>query len=166
MKKVDWSRWASIAEILSAIAIVVTLIYLAAQTQHLADQTEQNNRILRAQAADNVLTNRLAVRDLVISDSEFAAFYVKVRNEEPLSETEKFQVRMLVQKYLLNWQLGYRLFTDGSLALGEFSESGIRGTFCGRASLPHFGDEWSSFRESLWPEFVLWMEQNVVSQCD
>ena len=44
--KIDWTKWSAIAEILSAIAIVVTLLYLADQAQELRSQTEQNNRLL------------------------------------------------------------------------------------------------------------------------
>ena len=32
MKKIDWTKWSAIAEILGAIAIVLTLIYLSVQT--------------------------------------------------------------------------------------------------------------------------------------
>ena len=33
MKSLDWTKWSAIAEIFSSVAILVTLIYLAIQTQ-------------------------------------------------------------------------------------------------------------------------------------
>ena len=39
--KSDWSKWSAIAEILSSVAIVATLFYLAVQTRQVSVQTEQ-----------------------------------------------------------------------------------------------------------------------------
>jgi len=47
VSKIDWTKWSAIAEVFSALAIVVTLVYLSVQTRYLAQQTEQNNRFLQ-----------------------------------------------------------------------------------------------------------------------
>ena len=47
--KIDWTKWSAIAEILSAIAIVATLLYLAVQTQ-------QTNRGLLANSRAITMT--------------------------------------------------------------------------------------------------------------
>lgn len=164
MNKIDWTKWSAIAEIGGAIAIVVTLLYLATQTQYLADQTEQNNRILRASAANDARSNRQSLRELVITDSEFAEFYERYLDREPLSDVDESRFRAIFQWNFLNWQHDYRLFLDGSLAPGEFSESGIRATICSRR--PGMREEWSSFKAFLWPEFVHWMDQNILTQCE
>ena len=48
MNRVDWTKWSAIAEILSAIAIVVTLGYLAIQTQ-------QNTAAIQASVRQSML---------------------------------------------------------------------------------------------------------------
>ena len=48
MKKIDWSKWSAVAEILSAVAILITLAYLAVQTRYSALQVEQNTAALLA----------------------------------------------------------------------------------------------------------------------
>jgi hypothetical protein len=48
MKATDWTKWSSIAEILSAVAILITLLYLSIQTRYLAIQTQQTNSALIA----------------------------------------------------------------------------------------------------------------------
>lgn len=48
MKNVDWNKLAAIAEIFSAVAILITLIYLAVQTRYSAVQTQQNTAALLA----------------------------------------------------------------------------------------------------------------------
>jgi len=48
MSKIDWTKWSAIAEILSALAIVVTLGYLAIQTQ-------QNTSAVQASVRQSML---------------------------------------------------------------------------------------------------------------
>lgn len=48
MSKIDWTKWSAIAEILSALAIVVTLGYLAIQTQ-------QNTAAVQASVRQSML---------------------------------------------------------------------------------------------------------------
>ena len=44
MKEIDWNKWSSIAEIVSSIAILVTLVYLAIQTQQNTDAINAQSR--------------------------------------------------------------------------------------------------------------------------
>jgi hypothetical protein len=48
MRTVDWTKWSAIAEIISAAAILITLLYLSVQTRQLALQTAQNTRAVLA----------------------------------------------------------------------------------------------------------------------
>ena len=72
MKNVDWGKWAAIAEILSAVAIVVTLLYLADQTRQLRAQTEQNTEALQANARQASLDQEL---ELIYKAIEYPVVY-------------------------------------------------------------------------------------------
>jgi hypothetical protein len=61
MKKIDWTKWSAVAEILSAIAIVSTLAYLALQTEQSNVQIRQNNDLL-SQTIDIAEMDRRHVR--------------------------------------------------------------------------------------------------------
>jgi hypothetical protein len=61
MKDTSWAKLASIAEILSAIVIVVTLLYLADQTRQLRVQTAQNTQALQATARQATLDSELGI---------------------------------------------------------------------------------------------------------
>jgi hypothetical protein len=64
MNKVDWTKWSAIAEILSAIAILFTLGYLAIQTRYLSIQTGQNtDAILAGQRQEAVQMELSYLRD-------------------------------------------------------------------------------------------------------
>ena len=44
MKNIDWVKWSSISEVISSIAILITLIYLAVQTQQNTESTNSQTR--------------------------------------------------------------------------------------------------------------------------
>lgn len=54
MKKIEWTKLSAIAEILSSIAILTTLVYLAIQT-------EQNTQATRASSSQSVVENETNV---------------------------------------------------------------------------------------------------------
>ena len=57
MKKIDWPKWSAIAEIASSIAIVVTLIYLAIQSQQTNSMLVGNSRQAALQADLQLVSN-------------------------------------------------------------------------------------------------------------
>jgi hypothetical protein len=63
MDKIDWNRWSAIAEILGAVAIVATLLYLSVQTQ-------QNTQAIEASAARDVARDEIAAIEWLISNPE------------------------------------------------------------------------------------------------
>jgi hypothetical protein len=57
MNRIDWPKWSAIAEIAAAIAVVITLVYLAIQTRYVAVQTEQNTAAVRASVRQAMFAN-------------------------------------------------------------------------------------------------------------
>ena len=153
MSKVDWTKWSAVAEILSAVAVVATLLYLALQTQHLAEQTEQNNVLMQAQAGYNMLQNRVGYRADIVRDQDVAEFWYRIRqarSPSDVSDLDIFRWRAERERQMLSWQWEYSQIVAGNLALEEFI-----------VRLPPDGparDEWERFKSSLSPAFVAWME--------
>jgi hypothetical protein len=83
MKSVDWPKWAAIAEILGAVAIIVTLLYLAVQTRELRVQTAQNTDALQANARQASLDSELG---LIYKGIEYPILYK--RPPAPMIELE------------------------------------------------------------------------------
>ena len=59
MKEVNWTKWAAISEIIGSVAIVITLIYLAIETQ-------QNTAATQASSRDTVIESDLAVVQMMV----------------------------------------------------------------------------------------------------
>jgi hypothetical protein len=67
----SWQDLGSIGEMISAIAVVVSLIYLAFQIRQNTSQIDQNTEAARASAFDSTITQTMHghERDLCMSDS-------------------------------------------------------------------------------------------------
>jgi len=161
VQKSDWGRWSAIAEILSAIAIVVTLVYLSIQTQHLAVQTEQNNKLLSAQAEFNMFQNRVWRRDAAVLNPEFAEFRVRTTRAESLSElseADRLRFREFWERIFLSYQLEFRQYADGNLVSEQL-----------HFGLPSVGPPrgvWENMKSALDSDFVEWMESGQGAPAD
>jgi hypothetical protein len=89
MKEVDWTKWSSIAEILSAAAILVTLAYLAVQTRYLAIQTEQNTAAIQATVRQAMLNDD---RELLFQQMAYPATYLARFDDSELSDETLIQL--------------------------------------------------------------------------
>lgn len=126
MRKVDWTKWSAIAEISSAIAIVMTLLYLSVQTRYLAEQTEQTNLFLQ-QNQDIALADGISAavqRQYLIADviGQAPDVWVKGLAGQELSVTERVHfVELADAHFLSNFSAWSR-----SLAIGNRQESADR----------------------------------------
>lgn len=98
MKKIDWTKCSAIAEILSAIAIVVTLLYLADQTKQLRAQTEQNNLIALNQQLQTTTSDSLNWAALIVENTET---WTKGIAGAPMNELELAQFEVLAEAWFM-----------------------------------------------------------------
>lgn len=156
MKKIELGQAVSI---LANVGVIAGIIFLALELQ-------QNNSLLLAQASYNFLGNRSEARRQVISDAEVAAFWARINNGAPLSVEDEFRLISFVELVFLNWQFEYGQYVDGNLtdadALIDVYRIAYEGG--GFARIRIFPEVWRSYREQLRPDFVRWMEENVVSR--
>ena len=162
MTKIDWTKWSAIAEILSAIAIVFTLVYLSTQTRYLADQTaqsivqtQQNNALLEAQARYNHQEVRSSFRAVPRDNREFAEILVKADRGEVLLPVEQLQLESHWKQMFSAWEWEYFESKTGRF---DLPVAGYRNGIQGPGALEH----WEVTKGRLHPEFVAWVDKNVV----
>ena len=115
MNETNWTKWSSVAEIISSIAILVTLVYLAIQTQ-------QNTVTLNSIASQGLQTQIENVLELPASDAELADVLSKgLRNPESLSLLEAVRFRNFFNLTLSAWQ---NMYFQARLGSVEFSLQG------------------------------------------
>lgn len=99
----NWSKWASIAEILSSIAIFVTLGYLAIQTQ-------QNTVALNADSRTTLWELHLGILDHLIQDPDIMGSW---NQPEPLTPEQKVTLGNWLFEFVGQREFMWLQFRDG-----------------------------------------------------
>jgi hypothetical protein len=88
----------------SAIAVVVSLIYLAFQIRQNTSQIDQNTKAARAVAFDSSITQAMVARQAIFENEDVARIYVKgAIDPDSLSEQDQLRYRLTVHNVL--WSL-------------------------------------------------------------
>lgn len=154
MAKLRLSEWASIAEVIGAAGVVISLIYVGVQVSENTDEVRAANRqqlVGRAHAATgSIATSR-----------ELASAVAKVGSGVTLTATEQSQYGYLIRAMLYDVQEAYLLYQEGRLE-EEYWET--------RSALLHvyMAHEparkiYHGIRASgvLHSDFVSWADQNI-----
>lgn len=147
--------WKETAEIIGVVGIIGGIVFLGVELR-------QNNELMEAEAR----FNRLAM----VSDAwRFSAEHgdltdLRVRSDrgETLSETEERRVTSAIMAVFLLVEWTFRELGDGSPELNQVREVQLYNF----ANYSTYIRVWESRKRSFDPEFVQWLEENVVSVVD
>lgn len=106
MNEKSLSKWSSIAEIISSVAILVTLIYLAIQTQ-------QNTEALRSQSRQELLASALEELPIWMEYPELTVFILD--NSLEMTREQKIQLDSLMILALSKREFAWRQYETGNL---------------------------------------------------
>ena len=91
----NWDAAGAIGEIIGALAVFLTLIYLALQIR-------QNTKAVQASAVDASISKVTSVRQSMYENAEVAAIYVKgLANPDDLDEESRTRFRLLMHNIFL-----------------------------------------------------------------
>ena len=138
-------EYALIAEIVSALAIVTSLVFVGLEINRSNELSESEARqTWNGYAGDALL--------ILAENGELAAIVQKDRNNEALTELERFRLYVFWQRAfnLNNWA-----FYNLALPDLELQEANIGNNF---AALPSMAWAWEQLRERYPSEFVTWMD--------
>lgn len=94
----NWDALGAIGEIVGALAVVITLIYLAAQTR-------QNTEAVRHAFARGVMEDANAWRFKIVESPEVSELFREgLRDPESLNANDKYRFRMLLDALVFHWQ--------------------------------------------------------------
>ncbi len=150
MKKLDRGQ---IIGILTNSAVIAGILFLGYEIH-------QNNRFLAAQARAEMTANRVSYNDMLLAPENLSVYLRATRNEE-LSDEETLRLTIIVVSVLVRWESEYREFAAGMYPLETLPIAGYRNTF---ATFPGFQDVWQSRKHLRDPEFIQFMEENVVNR--
>jgi hypothetical protein len=149
--KLKLSELASIAEIIGAFAVVISLVYVGVQVNDSAGAA-------RSASANDA---NVAMQDwyLQIGSSQQTSelFYRALMSEEALSNEEEFQFLMMMHAVFLGFQNNYLLAEEGTIDI-ELRES-LTMAISGVRNLPGMRRYWRQRKGYLHSGFAEWAEQ-------
>ena len=90
----NWDMFAAIAELLSAIGVILSLAYVGFQIH-------QNTRAMHAASIDATIGAANFVREQVVANADVASLYVRGnKNPDQLTDEERVRYRILIQSIL------------------------------------------------------------------
>jgi hypothetical protein len=115
MKKRSLTEWATIAEIISSIAVVVSLIFVAFQLQ-------RNTSELQATHSNDLFDSLREIELVMLASPDLSQIYTKgwfgSRNEMSDQEIERF--RMYLMQSINIWEQAFFRLQDGSMSKNDY----------------------------------------------
>jgi hypothetical protein len=97
----SWQDLGSIGEMVSAIAVVVSLIYLAFQIRQNTNQIDQNTEAARATAFDSSMAQLGTARQAILENEDVARIYHEGSiDPDSLSDHDLLRYRLIVHNVL------------------------------------------------------------------
>jgi len=103
----NWEAINAISQMIAALGVMVSLVYLAFQIRQNTKQLEQNKRAAIATAASVSATNYRENRAQIYASAELAEIHMKgMADPKSLSEAERFRFRLLTSNFVdANWDM-------------------------------------------------------------
>ena len=139
-----------IADIVSAIAIVITLVYLALQIKDSARSTRS------AAVTDATTAMQAFYQELGSNPATSKLFLEAVTNPDALSQQNQFQFLMLMHSCFLGFQRSFFLAREGTLDVALRDSIGTAMQAVNR--MPGMHLYWRQRKAYFQPEFVEWVE--------
>jgi hypothetical protein len=150
-------RWALIAEIASAVAVVSSLVFVGLQVRQGASETALNTRAIQASAYQALTAQLSEVPTLIIGNSDLAEAFSSVnRGEPPQSDLATTKLRQLALLIIRHGDTAFVQYQNGLI-----DESQLRSMLAPvmRQLETEFGRQvWEAHR-GLSPEFKSYVNQ-------
>jgi len=144
-------EWASVAEIVGAFAVVVSLIYVG-------EQVNDSASAVRAASANDVNVALQSWYLEIGTDQQTSElFYRALTSEEALANEEEFQFLMMLHGAFLAFQNSYLLAEEGTIDT-ELREA-ITAAIVGIKGLPGMRRYWRQRRSYLHSGFVAYVDR-------
>ncbi len=146
----NWEAIGAIGEIVGAITVFATLIYLAIQIKHGAQAA-------RSAAVTDAITGMQAFyQELGTNQQASKLFLEGMTDPDSLSEQDRFQYIMMVHSAFLGFQRSFFLAQEGTLDVGL--RDSILTAVHAVNQMPGTHFYWRQRKSYFQPEFVCWIE--------
>lgn len=145
----NWDMIGAVAELAGAIAVVITLAYLAAQIR-------QNNISARVAAKQEMTKQFADFTDLLLVHPELEDIYQRGNTGGELNDTERLRYHRLMSKQGWYFAAMHFQYSQQNLSNDEWRQS--EAMISRQVNQPGFRLWWQARRESYSPNFVAYIE--------
>lgn len=154
--KLKLGQFASIAEIIGAFAVVISLVYVGVQVHDSA------SAVRAASANDATVSLQNWYLQIGSEQQTSELFYRALTSEEALSNEEEFQFLMMLHGAFLAFQNSYLLAEEGTIDL-ELREA-ITAAILGVKALPGMRRYWRQRKSYLHSGFADYVDQLLIEE--
>ena len=147
----NWEAVGALGEILGAVAVVATLLYLSIQVR-------QNSLLQREDARYHMLQNQLSWLDGMLQHPDVMRAHYGI-DEDDVEGTAAMRSELWTQGSFIRWQWEYLRQREGIFALDDVPVAAFRAEFDGS---PILARQWHASKQWLDPDFVRFMEAKVI----
>ena len=145
----SWDVWVAIAEIVGAIAVVITLLYLA-------HEIRQNSRSVAISALRDTTAQWNQWSEMLAGSPDLAEIVVRGnRSDQSLTESETLRYGAYVQAFFDNVESSHSLVLQHRI---DKDEAVVRRIVARRIAQPGFVAWWEGNTADYDDEFVAWIE--------
>ncbi len=145
----NWEAVGAVAELLGAIAVFVTLAYLAVQVR-------QSNIVTREQAQYHMLQNQLGYFDSLAANPDFVRTVYGVDSTDEDVRFRQHEAHIVSLLFRWNWE--YLRVQDGIYPTDSLPVDGYRW----QVATIGIREHWDQKKAWFDPEFVAFMERDVI----
>ena len=146
----NWDAIGAIGEIVGAIAVILTLVYLAIQIRDSAKASRS------AAVTDATTAMQAFYQELGSNPKTSRLFLTAMTNPESLSREDEFQYVMLMHSCFLGFQRSFFLAHEGTLHVGLRDSIGT--AIHAVNHLPGIYVYWTQRKAYFQPAFIAWVE--------
>ena len=152
MKKIDVGQTISI---FANLGVVAGIVFLAVEVG-------QNNELMRAAARDAQYERIRGYVEQVYTTPGLAEIIVKARSGTPLTDVEDLMLFSRQLRLLRGFEVQYREYTQGTV--DALPSNWKKHFYEGQNRNPPLIDAWEEARAVLRPDFVQYVEENILDR--
>ncbi len=152
----NWDAIGSIAEVVGALAVLITLAYLAVQVRQNSTQLREATRHAKISSLDHTVEMFSRFRGMLTEPNNSELHVRGLESYAGLSDAEKVQFGALIEEYIFGYHAMYVRYLNGDLDEPTWNRRiPIPATLIKTAG----GSEWWEARKAIFPiDFVQVME--------
>ena len=158
MKNLKLSEWASVAEIMAAVVIVISLIYVGFEVN-------QNTHALRSQIHQNVMAALTDQQHIVVADPEFHRIFVTAETApSELSAMEWSRFEQFLYGRFGVWEYLHIAIEANTITITEWSS--FETYFLSIVCKPGYRRWWQQNHVAHNPEFIAYVDNVIAADCE